>query len=326
MRPRRIAVDWDSTLATEVWPGIGDWLPGAVDALKLLSRLYDEVVIFTLRVAPVDVDEVTPRDPYDQVVAIGKMLTEAGIPLNVYIWDKPYKPPCEFFIDDRNIPFSGDWTNTLAHLAVRRVTNHKEETVAESSGTPIEPWRPMSEAPVWIDEGTQVCGCNGRCGQGAMDTPGDVIEQMEKESWEETRDEDGIYVPEAKRTYDPASEPNAARVEDQVMRQFETGATRNVDVDQLDYEGFLSPLSLWAFASYMHKNRFQADGNIRDSDNWQKGIPVDSYRKSLIRHVMDVWLNERGFSHLSREDTVTALCAILFNAGGMLHELLKADI
>jgi hypothetical protein len=105
------------------------------------------------------------------------------------------------------------------------------------------------------------------------------------------------------------------------MRLFETGATRNVDDNKLDYEGFLSPLVLKRYAEYMHTNRKQADGALRDSDNWQKGIPLPAYMKSLKRHVMDVWLSHRGYA--AGEPLQVALCAVLFNAMGYLHTLLK---
>lgn len=105
------------------------------------------------------------------------------------------------------------------------------------------------------------------------------------------------------------------------MRNFESGATRNDDSNELDFEGFLSPIVLKRFAEHMHKNRFQADGKIRSGDNWQKGISIDSYAKSLIRHTMDFWLNHRGYK--GREDIETALSAIIFNAQGYLYELLK---
>lgn len=106
------------------------------------------------------------------------------------------------------------------------------------------------------------------------------------------------------------------------IRTFETGATRNVDSSKLDYEGFLSPLALRRFAEYMHKNRVQANGTIRDSDNWQKGIPLASYMKSMWRHFMDVWMGHRGFQEMSEEE----LCALWFNVQGMLHERVKARL
>lgn len=102
------------------------------------------------------------------------------------------------------------------------------------------------------------------------------------------------------------------------IRKFNTGATRNVDDNKFDYEGFLSPIALEEFAKYMHKNRVQADGNIRDSDNWQKGIPLESYMKSMWRHFFDVWKSHRGIE--TPEDMITNLSALLFNIQGYLHE------
>ena len=67
------------------------------------------------------------------------------------------------------------------------------------------------------------------------------------------------------------------------MRNFETGATRDSDVGKLDYEGFLCPLVLERYAQYLHKHRQTANG-MRDSDNWQNGIPRDVYIKSASMH------------------------------------------
>jgi hypothetical protein len=105
------------------------------------------------------------------------------------------------------------------------------------------------------------------------------------------------------------------------IRTFQSGANRNSDKDKLDYEGFINPLTLKTFAEYMHKHRFLEDGSMRASDNWQKGIPQEEYVKSLIRHVMDLWLENRGYE--SREGKIDAVCGILFNAFGYLHEELK---
>lgn len=126
----------------------------------------------------------------------------------------------------------------------------------------------------------------------------------------------------------PKQEPLPATKEDAVMRQFETGATRNIDANKLDFEGFLSPLVLESFATYMHSHRIQKDGNMRASDNWQKGIPIDVYMKSLWRHFFDVWKQHRGLEAFSPDDghklTIEeALNAMLFNTQGYLHELLK---
>ncbi len=108
-----------------------------------------------------------------------------------------------------------------------------------------------------------------------------------------------------------------------LKRTFTTGATRDTDDGKFDYEGFLSPLVLQRYAEYMHANRLQRDGTLRDSDNWQKGIPKDAYMKSMWRHFMDVWAAHRGLP--TKETLQVALCAVIFNSMGMLHELLKDE-
>jgi hypothetical protein len=116
------------------------------------------------------------------------------------------------------------------------------------------------------------------------------------------------------------------------VRTFETGATRDTDDGKFDYEGFLSPLVLERYGAYMHSHRKQADGKLRDSDNWQKGIPLVAYIKSLWRHFFDVWkiyrglgpINDKKDGHLVTIDE--ALCAVIFNASGYLHEILKKQL
>lgn len=106
------------------------------------------------------------------------------------------------------------------------------------------------------------------------------------------------------------------------MRTFDTGATRDSDENKFDYEGFLSPLVLEAYAAYMHKNRVQADGQLRASDNWQKGIPCDQYMKSAWRHFMEMWSLHRADFYGPEEQVALreAACALLFNVMGYLHE------
>jgi hypothetical protein len=110
------------------------------------------------------------------------------------------------------------------------------------------------------------------------------------------------------------------------MRKFDSGATRDSDDNKLDFEGFLSPLALRRYAEYMHKHRQQADGQMRDSDNWQKGIPVREYMRSAWRHFFDWWAAHREAIFPGEAPTIQteeAICALIFNAFGYLHELEK---
>ncbi len=107
------------------------------------------------------------------------------------------------------------------------------------------------------------------------------------------------------------------------IRTFQTGATRDTDTGKLDYEGFLSPVVLKRYGQYMHAHRIQSDGSLRDSDNWTHGIPRRQYVKSLFRHFVDVLLITRGWPEkATTQDLEEALCAVMFNAMGLLHEVL----
>jgi hypothetical protein len=107
------------------------------------------------------------------------------------------------------------------------------------------------------------------------------------------------------------------------IRVFETGADRDTAEGKLDFNGFLSPLAMEAFATYMHFNRLLPDGTLRASDHWQLGIPEDVYRKSAWRLWFDIWSFLRG--NEIRENIVRALCGLMFNIQGILHERLEAD-
>jgi hypothetical protein len=113
--------------------------------------------------------------------------------------------------------------------------------------------------------------------------------------------------------------------DDGTLRTFDTGATRDTAEDKLDFEGFLSPLVLERYAEYMHENRKQSDGSLRDSDNWQKGIPMSQYIKSGWRHFKDWWRAHRGLPLMDPKCNTMekVLCGLIFNASGYLHEYLK---
>ena len=74
----------------------------------------------------------------------------------------------------------------------------------------------------------------------------------------------------------------------------------------------------------MLKHQLQADGKKRESDNWKKGMPKRVYLESLLRHVLDVW------GGVTWDDSVVltptgledALCAVIFNASGLLRAVL----
>jgi hypothetical protein len=123
------------------------------------------------------------------------------------------------------------------------------------------------------------------------------------------------------------------------VRTFKTGATRDVDHNKPDYEAYLSPRVLRAYGRYMLKHQIQADGTRREGDNWQKGMPLEAFMKSGWRHFMEWWERHRApggqcppgycpegedMQTLEQAEKIEeALCALLFNVMGYLHETLE---
>src|SRR3990167_1622212 len=99
--------------------------------------------------------------------------------------------------------------------------------------------------------------------------------------------------------------------------------TRQIYAWQL--EGFISPVAMRRFAEYMDGHRVQADGSLRDSDNWQAGFPRRQTIKSLVRHAWDLWYEwRRGKDEVVMVDL---LCAVIFNAQSLLLEItLERDV
>lgn len=116
-------VDWDGTCVEETWPGMGDWLPGAVRALKEL-RSIGKTVVYSLRCHLYEVDDTTPRDPGQvayEVARVRAKLDKAGLKdIDIYPPDRG-KPPGKFYIDDRAVRFQGNWRVVMREIQERTV-------------------------------------------------------------------------------------------------------------------------------------------------------------------------------------------------------------
>jgi hypothetical protein len=110
------------------------------------------------------------------------------------------------------------------------------------------------------------------------------------------------------------------------MRSFDTGAIRSEDAERDDPEGFFSPLVLDRYCEYLTKHRKLPDGTMRESDNWQKGMTLQSYMKGAWRHFMHWWTRHRGWpvrDPKAAENIEEDICALIFNAQGYLHETIR---
>lgn len=115
------------------------------------------------------------------------------------------------------------------------------------------------------------------------------------------------------------------------MRNFESGASRDANdhPDKPSYYNALSPIVLREYVKYLGRHRTMPDGTKRDWNNWKKGIPMAVYMDGLLRHAMAVWLMQQGFKSHDNHGEVTlkdSLNGILFNASGMLHEILANEM
>ena len=97
------------------------------------------------------------------------------------------------------------------------------------------------------------------------------------------------------------------------MRKFKTGAVRDSLDDKEDYIETISWTALKKFAQYMtgKKSKYGVG-------NFKKGIPIESYEGSLVRHIQKYLANkyEGGDVELDEDH----MSAIVFNAFGILHE------
>jgi len=100
------------------------------------------------------------------------------------------------------------------------------------------------------------------------------------------------------------------------IRKFSTGAIRDSLKDKEDYTETISWSALKRFAVYMTGKKAKYG-----SGNFKKGIPIDSYEGSLIRHLQKYMENkyEDGIVETDEDH----LSAILFNVFGIMHEELR---
>lgn len=96
-------------------------------------------------------------------------------------------------------------------------------------------------------------------------------------------------------------------------RQFTTGAVRDVDNGKPDFIESISWLALDRHAMYM-KSKETRYGR----GNWKKGIPIEEYEKSLLRHVQKYLANKYDGANLEPQED--HLCAAMFNLMGLIHE------
>lgn len=96
-------------------------------------------------------------------------------------------------------------------------------------------------------------------------------------------------------------------------RKFDSGAIRDSEDGKEDYTETISWTAMKRYAQYMTgKKKTYGEGNFK------KGMPIDAYERSLIRHLQKYMANKYEGGTCEKEGY--HLCAMLFNIFGIIHE------
>ena len=102
------------------------------------------------------------------------------------------------------------------------------------------------------------------------------------------------------------------------IKTFESGAKRDSEGKE-DYVETQSFLAMKRYAEYMTNN-----AKTYGRGNWRKGIPIDSYEQSFMRHMHKYFANK--YDNANIEPNVDHLAAMRFNLDGIMHEEEKAKL
>lgn len=114
--------------------------------------------------------------------------------------------------------------------------------------------------------------------------------------------------------YDPFGRGHT-EAEIKKFRTFESGAIRDVEEEsgKEDYVETISWTAFRRYADYMTQKKAKYG-----SGNFKKGIPIDSYERSMTRHISKYFINKYEGGDLEKNED--HLAAILFNVFGIIHE------
>ena len=156
-----------------------------------------------------------------------------------------------------------------------------------------------------------------RCGRDDVLPDGMTVAHVNTPEWQEIFDQFtlGRYGGHGHKLLEDSA---GVTVDTGQVRTFATGAVRGTQQGKLDYEGYFTHRFFEGYGDYMERNSHLPDGTVRDSDNWQKGFPIESFVKSGWRHMVGWW---KG--HRTGKPDLDACYGVVFNAIGYIDQTLK---
>ncbi len=97
------------------------------------------------------------------------------------------------------------------------------------------------------------------------------------------------------------------------ITRFDTGAIRDSQNGKEDYTETISWKALKRYAEYMTEKKKKYGAG-----NFKKGIPIESYEKSLMRHIAKYFINKYENGDLEKDQDHVSAC--IFNLLGIMHE------
>lgn len=97
------------------------------------------------------------------------------------------------------------------------------------------------------------------------------------------------------------------------MRKFNTGAVRDSEEGKVDFVETISFTAHERYARYMTGKKAKYGVG-----NFKKGIPIEAYEQSLLRHIDKYFRNK--YENGNDEPNEDHLSAMRFNIDGIMHE------
>lgn len=98
-----------------------------------------------------------------------------------------------------------------------------------------------------------------------------------------------------------------------MITKFNTGAIRDSQEGKEDYIETISWRAFKRYAQYMTGKKAKYGAG-----NFKKGIPIESYEKSLVRHLQKYLENKYEGGTIEKDED--HLSAMVFNIFGIMHE------